>query len=168
MENTTQSNDQLFISMTLSAWRLYNDRFNKLIDTLSDKQLLGDIAPGRNSGTYLLGHMTAVHDGMLPLLGLSDKLHPELEEIFLRSPDKAHKQPPISELKKYWKEVSEKLDSHLNALTPAEWFSRHTAVSEADFAKEPHRNKLNVLINRTNHLCSHYGQMILLGKSSGE
>jgi hypothetical protein len=47
-------------------------------------------------------------------------------------------------------------------LQPAEWFNRHTVVSEADFEKEPHRNKLNLLINRTNHLSYHLGQLIYL------
>jgi hypothetical protein len=29
-------------------------------------------------------------------------------------------------------------------------------------AKEPHRNKLNLLMNRTNHLSYHLGQLVLL------
>jgi hypothetical protein len=37
-----------------------------------------------------------------------------------------------------------------------DWFSRHMLVSPEDFAKEPHRNKLNVIINRTNHMANHY------------
>jgi hypothetical protein len=168
MDKITLPTDQLFITMALSAWRTYIDRFNKLIEKLTDEQLSADIAPGRNSGTYLLGHMAAVHDNMLPLFGISEKLFPELQTVFVSSPDKVHKQPPISELKRFWKEVSAKLDQHINAFTAEEWFDRHTAVSEADFAKEPHRNRLNLLINRTNHLSSHYGQMILLGKPGGE
>lgn len=168
MDKRTPTTEQLFITMALSAWNTYIDRFNKLIEKLTDEQLSADIAPGRNSGTYLLGHMAAVHDSMLPLLGFSPKLFPELESIFVASPDKVHKQPSVSDLRRYWKDVSEKLDHHMKALTPEEWFGRHTAVSEADFAKEPHRNRLNLVINRTNHLSSHYGQMILLGKSNTE
>jgi hypothetical protein len=168
MENKTLPTEQLFIAMALSAWKSYNDRFNKLLDKVSDEQLASDIAPGRNSGTYLLGHMAAVHDNMLPLLGLSDKLFPALENVFVTSPDKVHPKPPIADLKKYLHEVSAKLDQGLEQLTPEQWFGRHMAVSEADFAKEPHRNKLNLLINRTNHLSSHYGQMILLSKSTNE
>jgi len=41
---------------------------------------------------------------------------------------------------------------------------KHTSVSEEDFAKEPHRNRLNVLTTRTTHLASHYGQLIFLKK----
>ena len=28
---------------------------------------------------YLLGHLTAMHDRMFPLLGLGDRFHPELD-----------------------------------------------------------------------------------------
>ena len=39
---------------------------------------------------------------------------------------------------------------------------RGNLVSAEDFAKEPHRNKLNLIINRTNHQNTHYGQLIYL------
>jgi hypothetical protein len=39
---------------------------------------------------------------------------------------------------------------------------RHTAVSEADFALNPSRNKLSILISRTNHQSYHLGQLNLL------
>jgi hypothetical protein len=58
--------------------------------------------------------------------------------------------------------LNEKLADHFNQLTVDEWFEKHTAVSDEDFQKEPHRNKLNVLINRTNHLANHLGQMTFL------
>ena len=47
-------------------------------------------------------------------------------------------------------------------LTTAQWFEKHTAVSEEDFTKEPHRNKLSVVLSRTNHLAYHVGQLALL------
>jgi hypothetical protein len=36
------------------------------------------------------------------------------------------------------------------------------SVSPEDFVEEPHRNELNVLINRTGHVANHIGQMNLL------
>jgi hypothetical protein len=45
-----------------------------------------------------------------------------------------------------------------------EWFTRHNNVSAADFANEPHRNKLNIIINRTNHTSYHLGQLVYLAK----
>jgi hypothetical protein len=35
-------------------------------------------------------------------------------------------------------------------------------MTEEDFEKEPGRNKLSVLINRTNHMAYHLGQLVLL------
>lgn len=153
----------LFVKMALDNWYGTIANTDKLLTALTDEQLATDIAPGRNSGTYLLGHLTAVHDRMLPLLGMEDQHFPHLNEPFLASPDKSGKEMPgISELRANWTETNERLKKHFEGLTPEDWFGRHTSVSEEDFAKEPHRNKLNVVIGRTNHLANHYGQMLLL------
>ncbi len=105
----------------------------------------------------------AVSDSMLVMFGLSEKLYPELEEIFLTNPDKVITDiPSITELKGYWQKVNETLQDHFNKMTAAEWLGRHTRVSEEDFAKDPLRNKLNVLISRTVHQGYHLGQLNLL------
>ena len=159
----TQPVKELFIKMAVSAWDTQCVRVSKLFDELSDEQLAGETAPGRNTGIYLLGHLLAVTDGMLPLLGFGEKLYPQLEKIFLTSPDKSGLETPsVQELKKYWKEVNAKLSAGIAATTPDEWFMKHAAVSAEDFAREPFRNKLNVLINRTNHQSYHLGQIIYL------
>ncbi|MES2512928.1 MAG: DinB family protein, partial [Bacteroidota bacterium] len=54
------------------------------------------------------------------------------------------------------------LANHFNQLTPEEWLQKHSAVSAEDFVKEPHRNRLNVLIGRTNHMQYHMGQVALI------
>jgi len=155
----------VFIKMTLSAWDTYNARVNKLINTLSDEQLSAETAPGRNSGIYLLGHLIAVSDSLFPILGFGERLYPQLDKIFLESPDKSGLEiPSITELKEYWNKVNTKLTDHIIQMPEDEWFSRHNNVSEADFAKEPHRNKLNIIINRTNHTSYHLGQLIYLAK----
>ena len=156
-------NNELMIKMVIAAWESYFQRVNKLFENLSDEQLQKQVAPGRNTGVYLLGHLTAVTDGMLPLLGFGEKLYPELDKIFLESPDASGlKTPPVAELRSYWKAVNEKLSKNINAMNPDNWFTRHSAVSQEDFLKEPHRNKLNIIINRTNHQSWHYGQLLFL------
>ena len=54
--------------------------------------------------------------------------------------------------------VDTKLTDHIRQMPADEWFTRHNKVSEADFAKEPHRNNLNIIINRTNHMSYHLGK----------
>jgi len=153
----------LFVKMALDAWETYNARVDKLIAKLSDDQLKAETAPGRNTGIYLLGHLVAVNDAMLPLLGLGERQHPELEAIFLRSADKSgHEMPTIDTLKDYWNTINTTLRGHFSAMQPEDWFTRHTSVSQEDFEKEPHRNRLNIILNRTSHQAYHLGQMVYL------
>jgi DinB superfamily len=161
METTTQPD--LLVKMILMAWDAQNNYLNKLISSLTDEQLAKEIAPGKNTGVYLLGHLITVSDGMLPLLGFGDRLFPEMEEVFLKNPDKSGKAfPSVTELKQQLEAVNAKLNSHFRSTGIKGWLDRHTAVSPEDFVKEPHRNKLNVVINRTGHMAYHIGQLRLL------
>jgi hypothetical protein len=154
---------QLAVKMGLDLWNSRVKATDEIFNSLTDDQLQKEIAPGRNRGIYLLGHLTAVHDHMLPLLGFEPANYPQLDEPFIKKADKEVKElPSASELRKQWKEVNEKLATHFNKLQPEEWFQKHTAVSAEDFAKEPNRNRLNVVMGRTVHLASHLGQLNLL------
>ena len=155
--------DQLFVKMALSAWETHIGRASELLNSLSDAQLLNEIAPNKNSGIYLVGHLIAIHDAMNDILGLGKRAHVELDEAFVQNPDHSgFGMPAASVLREYWNDVHQKLGSSLKQLAPEEWFRRHTHMTDEDFAKEPHRNRLNVLINRTNHLAYHLGQLRLL------
>ena len=156
-------NSEVMVKMVLSAWDMHVTRAGDLIKSLTDEQLSREIAPGKNTGTYLLGHLVVVHDSLNDILGLGPRAHADLEEVFIKQPDKSGlPMPEISVLRKYWDEVHQKLSSSLQLLQPDDFFKRHNSVSDEDFIKEPFRNKLNVLISRTNHLSYHFGQMMLL------
>ena len=158
-----QTQQELFAKIALDSWNIQIDRTDKLLESLTDEQLQKEVSTNRNSGVYLMGHLTAVHDAMLPLLYFGDKLYPRLENIFIKNPDKpAISKPSTLLLRQYWKDVNSTLASHFNKLKPEEWLQKHNAISEEDFAKEPHRNRLSVLLNRTNHLSYHYGQLAFL------
>jgi len=158
---TTQLN--LLVKMTLTAWDTQNNYLDKLINSLTDEQLSKEITSGRNTGIYLLGHLIAVSDALLPLLGFGDRLFPALENVFIKTPDKSGlDMPGVNELKENLKAVNAKLAAAFQSATVDVWLGRHTTVSAEDFAKEPHRNKLNVVISRTNHMANHIGQMLLL------
>ena len=153
----------LFVKMGLLTWEGQLKRATNLLNTLTDEQLSKEISPGRNTGVYVMGHLIAVHDAIVPLFGLGERLHPELDEAFINNPDKSGKQmPTLSQLREYWKEVHQHLGERLASLSEEQWFQRHNSVSDEDFQKEPHRNKLNVLIGRANHLAYHLGQLVLL------
>jgi hypothetical protein len=155
----------LIVKMNFTAWEMQNKRLAELVEKLTEQQILNETAPRRNTGAYLLGHITAVSDDMLKLLGIREKMFPEYYEIFIKSPVKSGKIfPSIAELKSAYKSVTNELNSHFSKFSSSDWLAKHTAVSDEDFAKEPHRNKLNVLINRTSHLSNHLGQMAYLNK----
>ena len=154
---------ETFIKMIFDRWNASVKNFDTLLNSLTDETLQKEIAPGKNRGIYLLGHLIAVHDDMLILLDLGEKLYPELNEPFLKSPDKTIVQiPTVSELRIFWAKQCEVLKQKFDNLKPAEWFEKHTAVTVEDFAKEPHRNKLNIIVTRTSHLQYHAGQFQLL------
>lgn len=154
---------ELIVKMNLISWQMQNKSFAELIDKLTDEQLLKETAPGRNTGIYLLGHITAVSGDMFKILGLGESMFTEYVEIFIISPDKSGKIfPAVADLKAAYHKVTNELNSQFSKLSSEDWFSKHTAVSDEAFAKEPHRNKLNVLINRTTHISYHVGQMVYL------
>ena len=155
--------EQLFAKMALSAWETQIGRTTELVNGLSDEQLLNKIAPNKNRGIYLMGHLVAIHDAMNDILGLGKRTHVELDKAFVQNPDDSSADlPSVSVLRQYWNDVHRDLGSALKQLAPDEWFKRHNSMTDEDFAKEPHRNKLSVLINRTNHLAYHLGQLRLL------
>jgi len=155
--------NQTMIKMVLDRWNSEINNFTDIINAISDDQLMKEIAPGKNRGIYLLGHIVAVHDDMFPILNFGNKLYPELIGTFLKSPDKAVAQiPSATELRTAWKLVNEQMAEKMSSLSADDWFQKHNSVSAEDFVKEPHRNKLNVIISRTNHLCYHTGQLVLL------
>jgi hypothetical protein len=156
-------NSQLFIKMGLLGWETYFKRLDDHFKKLSEEQFLSEIAPGRNRCIYLLGHLITVHDKMLPVLGLGSVLYPQLEKPFLSSPDKSGQEfPSIQELLQHWTTVNQKLAEGFNRMTEEQWFQPHSLVSAEDFAKEPHRNKLNLILNRTDHMAYHLGQLRLI------
>jgi uncharacterized damage-inducible protein DinB len=158
----TVTQNELSVQVAINSWRLVLERANKAFASLTDEHLLKEIAPGKNRLIYLLGHLTAVHDAMFPILGLGERLHPELDAIFISSPDKAGAQPPPAAiLRTYWDEVNGKLLSQFATLSEKEWLQRHRSMSEEDYVKDPTRNRLAVLLSRTNHLSYHLGQITL-------
>lgn len=157
--NTTE----IAVKMILDRWYGSIKNLDSILSSLTDEQLEKEIAPNKNRGIYLLGHLVAVHDDMIRLLDLGDKLYPELFEPFIKAADKTVAElPTVATLRAYWNKQNEVLSEKFNSLSVEDWFQKHTAVSAEDFAKEPHRNKLNIIITRTSHLQYHSGQLVLL------
>jgi hypothetical protein len=151
---------QTAVKLILDRWEASMHNYDVLLKSLTDDQLEKEASPGKNRGIYLLGHLITVHDSMLPLLNFGEKQYPEWSKIFIESPDRAVVEiPSVQELRSVWNHQRTFLKEQMDLLKPEDWFTRHTAVSEEDFVKEPHRNKLNIILTRTTHLAYHIGQM---------
>jgi hypothetical protein len=152
-----------FMDVIVGSWIQVVDRLNQRFAPLDEEQLQRQIAPDKNRLFYLLGHLTAVHDRMLPLLGIGERLHPELDEIYITNPDRSRPDPlSAAALKKAWNEVNAALISAVENFSPDDWMKKHASVSEEDFAKDPTRNRLAVFLSRTNHASFHAGQAVLV------
>jgi uncharacterized damage-inducible protein DinB len=151
-----------FVDSALRAWKSNVERADKLFGALSTEQLEKEVAPEKNRLIYLWGHLAAVNDGLLPLLGIGERLHPEFDVMFLSNPDKSIQLMVSGQsLKGAWQEINQKLWDGFLKFSASDWVQRHTAVSEADFKREPHRNRFTVLLGRTAHLTYHLGQATL-------
>lgn len=153
---------QLFVTMALNGWNLQVIRAAKFFDGLDEKDFQKQIASGKNRIVYLYGHLTAYHDLLKETLGIGTRTYPELTQPFLKDADSTEVEyPSLADLKAYWEDVHGQLNELFAALPAEDWFKRHTAMTDEDFAQDPTRNRLSVVMSRTNHIAYHYGQLIL-------
>jgi hypothetical protein len=154
--------EKLMIQSVLSNWSLTISRLSKFFSGLSQDEFYEEIAPGRNRMVYLLGHLTAVHDQTLEVLGFGTRDHPELDDIFIKNPDRSLETiPSVADLMSYWENVNRRLYEGMEGFSPKQWAGRHRTVSDEDFAKNPTRSCMTVVLNRTNHAGYHLGQLML-------
>ncbi|MBP8096694.1 MAG: DinB family protein, partial [Saprospiraceae bacterium] len=94
--------------LVLNSWDLQLTRFNQLLHALSDDCLLLPMAPGRSRGIYILGHLIAVHDRMIPTLYLGEQMYGSWHDTFLKNPDDPKvAMPSVQELRAYWSSVNQ-------------------------------------------------------------
>ena len=68
--------DERFVTTVVNSWKQTVSRLDGRFSPLDEQQLVKQVAPDKNRLFYLLGHLTAVHDRMLPLLAIGERLHP--------------------------------------------------------------------------------------------
>jgi hypothetical protein len=153
--------DEVLIPAAISSWEQVVTRVGKLCLSCTEEQLLVEVAPGKNRIVYLWGHLTAIHDVMFSVLRLGERLHPELDAVFIAQPDRSIPLPTSAEIARCWGGVHTELLSRFKTLGPREWLERHGGVSPEEFERNPTRNRLAVLLSRTNHASYHFGQMML-------
>ncbi|MDB5153870.1 MAG: DinB family protein [Mucilaginibacter sp.] len=157
--------ENLIIDQCIKAWEQRITQATKLIDSLSEWAMDTEIAPGRNKVVYVIGHLLSVHDKLIEGMELGERKHADLDSLFLDPQQPDAKYPDAAWIKENWNEQSKFLNEKFNQLTITDWLSKHAYVSAEDFALQPERNKLNLLLSRTSHLASHNGQLALVKKA---
>jgi hypothetical protein len=154
--------NELFVTTVVTSWKQIVNRLDERFAALDGEQLQKQVAPNKNRLFYLLGHLTVLHDRMLPLLGIGERLHPEFDEAYLTNPDQTISDPlSAPDLKKAWGEVNAAIASGVEKFSIDDWLKKHNAISDEDFSNNPTRNRLAVFLNRTNHASFHTGQIAL-------
>ena len=149
-------NEGSYVALALKTWNAQIDRADKLFGGLSSEEVVGEVAPGRNRLLYLWGHLTAIHDAMLPLLGLSERLHPEFDVAFVSNPDKSRADIPSHEqVRLAWNTVNVELRRGFEKMSWSDWVQRHSAVSEVecDLCDDP--SETDVKVPESNGACGH-------------
>jgi uncharacterized damage-inducible protein DinB len=150
------------LEICLIQWNTYNRIMQKTLDAISEENFHKEIIPGRNTPSWLLGHLADTDDALLELFGIRGRMFPELAKIYHHergSNQSGHLSK--EELNARWKAIIEELDGAFKGMKESDWLSRHMNISEEDFKKEPQRNKLNVMLSRVTHKASHLGQIAL-------
>src|ERR1700676_3445898 len=99
------ASDEVLIQTAISSWEQVIKRVGTLCLSCSAEQLLVEVAPGKNRILYLWGHLTAIHDAMFSVLRLEERLHPELDAIFIAQPDQSMPLPTSAEIAKCWEAI---------------------------------------------------------------
>src|SRR5258707_2639147 len=110
----------------------------------SGKQILVGVATEKTTTSSFGGPPTAVNDAMFSVLRLGERLHPELDAVFISQPDRSVPLPTSTEIAKCWEDGHTALLSRFKTLSPKEWLERHANVSPEEFEGNPMRNRLAV------------------------
>ena len=155
---------EIFVQMALKSWNIQIKNATKFFDSVDDASLSREVATGKNTIGYLIGHLIAVNDGMIALFSLGNRQYAHLDEAYVKNPDKAgNERLDSTGLLSEWKKSNEQLSAYFEKMSPEDWFGKHTAMTDQDLINDPGRNKLSVLLNRTNHVSYHLGQLVLAG-----
>lgn len=158
------------VAAFIEQWSIMARWISNTISRLSDEDLARTIAPNRNHGIWILGHLVQSEDELAVYLGKGDYLFPEYEALFgMGSPLLPIAQYPTAVLlRQQWAQAVARNQTALAAFADAEWNEPHTRIGndsplDNDFFKTKGRCLAIWILHQTLHL----GQLnVLLTKQS--
>jgi len=157
-----QYKNELLKRIALQHWAATNLKIERAIESISEARYSAELAPGRSTPAWIFCHLLQVNDNMFPILGFGANLYPELHDVMNSKEIAPHTAFELDELRQMWIHIGSKLLEHFNGMTGDQWLEKHSNISEDDFKKEPHRNKVNVVLHRLIHMSHHAGQLALI------
>ncbi|TWV94727.1 DinB family protein [Chitinophaga pinensis] len=150
------------ISQVLRNWDNEVAHVNRMFNKYPDEIYMQQVAPGRNSAWYILGHLAATTDAMLPQSFAGELIYPDIAPFLYTSEKTLSVKANIQYLRRCWVDITNHFSKETRRFSSSEWMQRHALTSQEDFARDPGRNRLNLLMSRTAHLRYHLGQIALL------
>lgn len=132
-----------------------------IISSLSEDDLKKEIAPGRNHGVWLLGHLITCEDDFALFMGKGEITYPAYHDMFAEEtkPLPFENYPPVSEMREKWKEMLKKNKKIYDELRDEELHEAQAQLKgENDFCK----TKEDVAVHWQLHLMYHAGQLGML------
>ena len=141
----------------------------KYLNWLNDEELAFEVAPGRNHGIWILGHLIQSEDDLARYLGRGDCQFPEYEKLFSMKSKllPISEYPPAAVLREHWLTALKRNDAILQTMTDEEWDQPHSfmnSTSEDDF----YGTKGSCIFHWTMHMMYHNGQLAILLANCGK
>ncbi|MBX7044812.1 MAG: DinB family protein [Ignavibacteria bacterium] len=139
-----------------------------ILRTLSDDDLKLEIAPGKNHGVWILGHLIACEDDFSLYMGKGEITIPDYQKLFCEGSklQPVENYPPVSELREKWNEIIRRNKKIYDNLTDEELTELH--ANEKDANNAFWKTKEDVVIHWQLHLMYHAGQLALLTSKAGK
>jgi len=146
-------------------WKILNIWLSNTISKLSDEELCRTIAPNRNHGVWILGHLIESEDELAVYLGLDDWLFPQYETLFGQGSPllPVSDYPPPALLRLQWQQVSDRNNQCLAAFTDEQWNQPHTRIGNGNPLDEDFfKTKGRCIAIWNLHQTLHLGQLSVL------
>jgi hypothetical protein len=137
------------------------------IDPLTDEELKMELAPGKNHGVWLLGHLITSDDDFSVYMGKGPLFYPEYHRIFGQGSklQPVENYPDIPLLREQWKKVVEKNKKIYAELTDEELEEFHAKAKDPE--KDYFKTKQRIIIFWQLHQMYHAGQLgVLVSKAA--
>ncbi|MBP9095220.1 MAG: DinB family protein [Ignavibacteria bacterium] len=137
-----------------------------ILRTLSDADLKLEIAPGKNHGVWILGHLIACEDDFTLFMGKGELSLPKYQELFGEGSKllPVENYPPVSDLREKWNDLIRRNKKVYDNLNDIELIETQAQIEKNDFWK----TKEDIAVHWQHHLMYHAGQLGILTSKAGK